>query len=85
MKIKNWQRILNETNSIYMKQNIDKYALEARNSIAFLDTSIEKIRKLALSSEKLNKFKKNRFHMIYPLKQKISYQNLSRSKMNYQK
>ncbi|MBD74015.1 MAG: hypothetical protein CMM96_00770 [Rickettsiales bacterium] len=52
------KRILNETNSIYMKQNIDKYALEARNSIAFLDTSIEKIKKeLALSSEKLNKFK----------------------------
>lgn len=52
------KKILDETNSIYMRQNIDKYALEARNSIAFLDTSIEKIKnELAVSSDKLNKFK----------------------------
>lgn len=52
------ESILREANSIFINESISKYSEEARRSIDFLNTNIERIQNaLKLSSSKLNNFK----------------------------
>ena len=52
--------ILNVANSTYIEQNVSRSAQEARNSLNFLDQSIEKVEsRLKGSTDKLNDFKES--------------------------